>query len=98
MLINKWIVTDTLSATENTTPPSGFCLDIGKHLKDISAVYRYAQQELTLLPFAILVYGDALDVITANDTSMEDCIGLFFQASYYMVNEQPIVFFKRPIT
>ena len=93
MLINKWIITDSLQTSKQASWLAGYCLSADNTRGDVSDLHK----KLQLLPecsFSILLNTDDRNQEEINDADLEKIIGLFFQPCYYLYNHQPIVFLQ----
>jgi len=94
MFINKWLVSDSLNSATHKDWKGGFCL----HLFDepaetqMSYLYKDLQRLPVENPFAILFSGKNSLAQKVNDSYIENIISLFFQPSYFLANDKPVVF------
>ena len=93
MFINKWLVSDSLNSAIPKDWKGGFCLDLCNEPAEIqmSDLYKGLQRLPVENPFAILFSGKN-SLAQVNDSYIENIISLFFQPSYFLANDEPVVF------
>jgi hypothetical protein len=94
MFINKWLVSDSLNSPARKDWKGGFCLDLCDEPAEIqmSDLYKDLQRLPVEHPFAILFSGKNSLAQKVNDSYIENIISLFFQPSYFLANDRPVVF------
>ena len=95
MLVNRWLVIDSIDGLEYGNERAGLCFYLSREPHNIASLLRFAQEQSTKTPFAVLLSGDDLDSKKPEDSYIEKIIGLFFQPSYYLVNYRPLVFLTK---
>jgi hypothetical protein len=94
MFINKWLVIDSLNRATDKDWNAGFCLDLGAEPGEIrmSDLCKELQTLPVENPFAILFSGKNSLTQKVNDSYIENIISLFFQPSYFLADDKPVVF------
>jgi hypothetical protein len=94
MLINKWLITDTIKEYNQAGDPAGICLYISANPSGICSLYKSVQSMSAEVPFTLLFSGKSFNDISKYDSCVNDVLGLFFLPSYYLTNYQPVVFLQ----
>jgi hypothetical protein len=92
MLINKWLVIKSFSNGSHKDWKGGFCLDLGSRTGETSDLYLNLQRLPVENTFAILFSEQNSLKQNGNDSYIEGIISLFFQPSYFMADDRPVVF------
>lgn len=95
MLINRWLVSDTMPKQKNGYTDAGICLKLGNSCQIINGVYKLIQQVFFETPIAIMLSCDDRNEQFFIDADIESLIALFFQPSYYKFNFRPIIFLSK---
>jgi len=95
MLINKWLVIESLSNGSHKDWKGGFCLDLGSRPGEMSKLYLNLQRLPGENPFAILFSEQNSLKQNGNDSYIEDIIPLFFQPSYFLASDKPVIFLRK---
>jgi hypothetical protein len=94
MLINKWLVIESFSNGSHKDWKGGLCLDLGSAPGELSDLYLNLQR-LPENTFAVLFSEQNSLKQNGNDSYMEDIISLFFQPSYFLSNDKPVIFLRK---
>lgn len=94
MLINKWLVIESFSNGSPKDWRGGLCLDLGSPPGEMSDLYLNLQR-LPENTFAILFSEQNSLKQNGNDSYIEDIISLFFQPSYFLANDKPVIFLRQ---
>ena len=92
MLINKWMVIDSFDDMADKDWKHGFCLELPYDPGDISGLYSILQQLPPGNPFAILLSEKSRLDQEISESYIETIISLFFQPSYFMESDVPVIF------
>src|SRR5436189_275490 len=95
MLINKWLVIESLSNGSHKDWRGGFCLDLGSRPGEMTDLYLNLQRLPGENPFAILFSEQNSLKQNGNDSYIEDIIPLFFQPSYFLASDKPVIFLRK---
>jgi len=94
MFINKWLVIDSINDMSGSDWKHGFCLDLSQEPEDMKALYLILQRLPRENPFAILLTGKSL-AQRVSDSYLESILTLFFQPSYFLDFEIPVIFLRQ---
>jgi hypothetical protein len=94
MLINKWLVIDSLNSRLYSDWNGGFCLDLDYEPGELSDLYKVLQKLPVENPFTIVLPGKNSQQQDLTDAYLENIIAFFFQPSYYLIKGKPVVFFS----
>jgi hypothetical protein len=95
MLINKWLVIESFSDASHKDWRGGLCLDLGSQPGEVSDLYLNLQRLPAENTFAILFSEQNSLKQKGNDSYIEDIISLFFQPSYFLANDKPVIFLSK---
>ena len=97
MFINKWLVIDSVNDMLNTDWKDGFCLDLSHEPADMRDLYLILQRLPVENPFAILLSEKTL-AQKVNESYFEDVLSVFFQPSYFLDFDLPVIFLSDKAT
>src|SRR5689334_22860448 len=98
MLINKWLVIDSFHEMPGTDWNHGFCLELPHDPGDMSGLYLILQRLRPENPFAILLSEKSGLAREVSDSYIETIISLFFQPSYFLESDIPVIFMDSETT
>lgn len=94
MLINKWLITDTINGYNPEKNEVGVCLYVPGEPTDINKLYQSIQSLIADNSLALFFSGKDFDSIQEVDSYITKLLGIFFLPSYCLVNYQPLVFIQ----
>jgi hypothetical protein len=92
MFVNKWLVTDSLNNTIHHEWQGGICLELCYKPGEMSDLYKNLQKLPVENPFAIFLSEKQSLADEVSDSYIENIISLFFQPSYFLANDKPVIF------
>jgi hypothetical protein len=97
MFINKWLVIDSVNDMLDNDWKDGFCLDLSHEPGDMRDLYLILQRLPDENPFAILLSEKTM-AQKVNDSYFENIMALFFQPSYFLDFDVPVIFLNNKAT
>ncbi|MES1222094.1 MAG: hypothetical protein ABUT20_41750, partial [Bacteroidota bacterium] len=94
MLINKWLITDTITEYTREKHGAGISLYVAGEPTNINKLYQSIQSLSADVSLALFFSGKDFDNIKEIDSYIEKLIGIFFLPSYCLVNYRPLVFLR----
>jgi len=92
MLINKWMVINSFNGMPGKDWKHGFCLELPHDPGDMSGLFLILQQLPPENPFAVLLSEQSGLAQEISESYIETIISLFFQPSYFLESDIPVIF------
>lgn len=94
MLINKWLVIDSILKSAGADAGAGLCLYLKNEPPEIAGLLEFIQKALIGSRLCILLDGVDFDSTKDYDEYIEKILTIFFQPCYYHHEYHPVLFIK----
>lgn len=92
MLINRWLIVDSIPKAGLPGDPAGFCISLNSIIAGSGQLLKALQEGFWQVPLTILLPADSSPEREKFESLAETMIRFFFQPQYYTSDFSPVVF------